>query len=255
MSSSLPVIAIVGDSSRAEMKTIALWVSSRVDSDASIVQAKSIELLKDSLSDNVFPDLIVIFQGWSGEYSARDVSELLTFAPLARIVLCYGAWCESDGRNYSPWPSSVRVPVWSAISRIEREWSLIRHSKGSLLPVSASREEVFAADHPLVKVFFEPQQFLVISPDASFARFVLERMQADGHFVVSTCPTVVLFDADPWSGERADALNELKAKFPMADVCVLVSQSEPKQWAEFANMGVAKVIHKLGFHLFEFPRR
>src|SRR5689334_14139382 len=67
------------------------------------------------------PDLIVVLQSWSDQFSEKDVYDLLSQCPLARIVCCFGPWCDSDGRTYSIWPLAVRVPVVAAAGRLLRE--------------------------------------------------------------------------------------------------------------------------------------
>jgi hypothetical protein len=163
---------------------------------------------------NEFPDLIIVLQSGPYEYSPSEVNQLLASAPLARVVVCYGAWCESDGRNHGIWPLSVRVPVWAAPARIQQEWNLIQAPRDlPPLPWSASREEVFAADHPApVRALF-PQRILIDSPDLRYRQGLVEQLFESGHQVVADDPSVLLFDADPWGPIRKADLHSLINRF------------------------------------------
>ncbi len=94
------------------------------------------------------PDLIVVLQAWPDEFSGADVHELIVLCPLARIVGCFGPWCDSDGRTRSIWPLAVRVPAAAAADRLSRELALLedRGAAPPALPLTASRTEVFESD-------------------------------------------------------------------------------------------------------------
>lgn len=89
-----------------------------------------------------FPQLVLVCQQWPDEFAENDVWRLIGLYPLARLVCCYGPWCESDGRTRETWPLSVRVPVRSVADRIRRELDVITGLVRPL-PLTASRDEVF----------------------------------------------------------------------------------------------------------------
>ena len=71
-------------------------------------------------------ELVVVCQGWSDQFSRSQVHSLLSSQPLARVVCCHGAWCESDGRTRDLWPLAVRLPVDEAarcIAEILADWA------------------------------------------------------------------------------------------------------------------------------------
>ena len=244
----VPIVLILGDADRAEMRPLVAWLNEHVFPSARPMSARDVKGAANGFAADEFPDLIVVLQSWSNEYSTEDVNRLLSFAPLARVVVCFGSWCESDGRNHNVWPLSVRIPVWAAVARIEREWRLIQ-DPGEIqpLPWSASREEVFAADHPPLPLWPDPQSIVVDSPDQAYRKFLDEMLVATGHTVGSMAPTILLFDADPWGPARATALQELREQYPRADVVVLMSLAEPSLVADFQQIGIRHIIHKLGF--------
>ncbi|GDY08220.1 MAG: hypothetical protein DWI21_13180 [Planctomycetota bacterium] len=111
------------------------------------------ERLEKSFVD---PDVIVVCQSWSDEFSAGEVALALGRWPLALWVCCYGAWCASDGRTRSTWPISVRVPVDEAECRLNHVWQVLTQQRGEPLPLTASRDEAFAFDHCLTPPVARP---------------------------------------------------------------------------------------------------
>ena len=238
-------VLVLGQSDRAEMRPLMRWLKEWIGDAHRWATDRQIDGIVGKADE--FPDLIVVFQSWSNEFTAEEVNRLLAWAPLARLVVCYGAWCESDGRNHKCWPLSVRVPVWAAKGRIEREWRLIQAASDLVpLPWSASREEVFAADHPPIVKSRSPQRVLIDSPDQAYRSFLIEQLTEEGHSVVDDDPTVLIFDADPWGNERADALRKLRQRSPTARLIAVTSLSQPPLDTELFRLSVQKVVPKLG---------
>src|SRR5262249_32779106 len=155
-------VLIIGDLQRAEFASVLESVDKSLAESFERHRAADIEAAVRLIEAGVFPDLVLVLQSWSNEYSADEVNCLLTLIPLARLVVCYGPWCESDGRNFSVWPHPVRVPFWAAQRRVQREWqSILEPYNGPLIPWSASRDELFAADHPAIQISAKPQLFFV----------------------------------------------------------------------------------------------
>ena len=240
------IILVVGRTDRDEFQPLLGWLTDRVCRGHRCVMAGDLSTVRAQFSHDEFPDLIVVLQSFPDEFTQQDVQNLFAFAPLARVVVSYGAWCESDGRNHAIWPLSVRIPVWSAESRILREWQLIQTPGEQVpLPWSASREEIFAADHPWLTLGGDPQKVLLDSPDPSFRQYLVERLTANGHQVVQDQPTVTMFDADPWGTARAAALSELRLKHPQAEIVALANLVQPPLIADLSRYGVRKVLPKL----------
>ena len=241
------IILVVGDTASAEMR----WLVDELKTNLSTVRfvfLRSFANLANEFAEGEFPDMIVVLQNWSDEYSTTDVSDLFAFAPLARVVVCYSLWCESDGRNRNIWPIAVRVPVWSALAQIEREWQSIQSNESErLLPLSASRDEVFAADHPPISIADEPQKLLIDSPDPGYKAYLQERLESEGHNVDEVSPAILLIDIDPWSENRANVLSGLRQKYPDAEAYALTSWPTPTLISDLAQNGVSKVVHK--FHI------
>lgn len=249
----VPVIWILGDADRAEMKPIIAWMSEQILPGNKSAFVRDINDIDNHLSEDQFPDLIVVLQSWSDEYSSDDVHRLLSFAPLARVVACYGSWCESDGRNRNLWPLSIRTPAWAALSRIQREWrSITNPNAAKPLPWSASREETFAEDHSDDRDFFSisndsgARTFLVDSPDIAFKKSVDDLLLSNGHREDPSNPDLILFDVDPWNEQRQQAFEKLRTSFPQSQFAILTNCIDRSSFAEFQRMGVNRVFHKLG---------
>ena len=235
-------------SDRDEMRPLWDWLNPGFLANSRRIVAPDIPHALDECAGGVFPELIIVLQSWPIEYSSDEIRRLLAFAPLARIVVCYGAWCESDGRNHSLWPQTVRVPLWAAQSRIEREWRLLQNPGDQQpLPWSASRDETFAADHPSIAKVAQALSFLVDSPDAAYRQSVTEIMGEAGHKPVQDQPAVLLIDVDPWGPLRSAVLQELIARFPGATVVAIVNLASPSLIDELRNLGVKVISPKLGF--------
>ncbi len=247
-------LLIVGQVNRAEARTLAEWLATALQPADQHHFSDLTSALRETSRTNSIPDLIVIVQSRPDEFSASEIASLFAFAPLARFVVAYGAWCESDGRNRHLWPLAVRVPLRSAAARIEREWRLLHEARGlEPLPLSASREEVFAADHPPLTQTSSPQTVLVVSPDPAYRRYLSELLASAGHAVCSadaptpgSPPTAILLDADPWDEARADQLENLLQQHPTANTIALMSLPQPEHEAAITGLGANTVLPKLG---------
>jgi hypothetical protein len=117
---------------------------------ADVLRVRAIDdLQRPAAEEGWHPDLAIICQHWTREYTPADVRRLLELAPLARVMCCYGAWCASDGRNGTAWPLAVRVPVAGIAARLRRELEVLGGRRASL-PLTASRDEVWLFDHDLL---------------------------------------------------------------------------------------------------------
>ena len=238
-------VLIVGARNSVEMSPLVVNLLQIVTT-ARVVFARHVSDITTSFSVGEFPDLVIVLQSWSDEYSASDVTQLLAFAPLARVVVCYGLWCESDGRNRAIWPLASRVSFRSAVSRVQQEWAAIcADDVERLLPLSASRDEAFEADHSSVGGPVTFQSYLIDTPDPAMEEFLRERLQAEGHRVVRDLPSIVIVDVDPWDDRRISRLHQRRSQFPDAEVQALTSWPTPQLFAELAQAGVAKVIHMM----------
>jgi hypothetical protein len=64
-------------------------------------------------ADDNDPAAILLIQSRPGQIADRDVERLHAAAPLARLIVLVGPWCEGEMRSGRPWPGVVRIP-WGA---------------------------------------------------------------------------------------------------------------------------------------------
>ena len=247
-------LLIVGQTQRAEAKPLVEWLAAAMRPAVQQHFSDLTRALAAASRTNTIPDLVVIVQSQPDEFSPTEIASLFAFAPLARVVVAYGAWCESDGRTRQTWPLATRVSLPNASARIEREWRLLNATPGiESLPLSSSREEVFAADHHMFDQTASPKTVLVISPDPAYRRFLNELLTAAGHTLDagnrlegSSTTTAILFDADPWEDSGPDQVRSLRRRHPSSNIIALMSASHPQHEAELIAAGVSSVKVKLG---------
>jgi hypothetical protein len=201
------------------------------------------------------PDLIVVLQSWPDQFSENDVHKVLALCPLARIVCCFGPWCDSDGRTRSIWPLAVRIPLAAARRRLIRELALLENHDDSPapLPLTASRAEIFESDFS-VTADKSPENVrantaTVISPDRPF-RHMLEAAARDWGYRLHEssqggAPEVILFDADPWDARRMIILRSIRKAYPQAILVACVGFPRPDLDAALRENGADDVWFKL----------
>lgn len=195
-------------------------------------------------------DLIVVLQLWPDEYTPGEAVRLIDAAPLARLVVCYGPWCDSDGRTRSVWPPAARVPAASARSRLLQEIESL-HRNRSPLPLTADRAEVFLRDHAFPPTRVKPLRVLVISPDGGL-REALEALltsaglhstgRGDGE--ADPAADVLLWDADPWDDGARLRLAELRSRRPVRPLVAMCGFSRPQVEREIRAAGAWGVVLK-----------
>jgi hypothetical protein len=146
----LPALLVIGDFFSPAMEPVRLCVEKLVERGCDARFAASVPGTSGNpAGDGWFPDLVVVCQHWPDEFTERDVRRLMVLYPLARVTCCYGPWCQSDGRSRDIWPLATRVPVCSAAGRIRRELDVLA-GLCRPLPLTASRDEVFLFDSPVL---------------------------------------------------------------------------------------------------------
>jgi hypothetical protein len=195
-------ILIVGDLDSADSSPIRDWLRAHapLPDIRRAVDLRDVRRIKDA--GDWLPDLVLVCQSWSDQFSAVDANALVAWFPLARLVCCHGPWCESDGRTRTQWPLAVRVPVSLAPARLDLEIDL---------PLTATRADVFGATRGAAKFPDLSGIFVAIdSHDRPLADCWRSWVEVAGGSVVDqpTKRTVVLFDADPWLWRKA-RLNDL----------------------------------------------
>ncbi|MSR60532.1 MAG: hypothetical protein EXS05_23300 [Planctomycetaceae bacterium] len=255
-----PLILMLGDPQAAPMQPVVQCLEA---SCGTVRRAATFADVRRLVSDdNRHPDLIVVLQTWSDQFFGGEVLELLSLAPLARIVCADGDWCDSDGRTRDQWPLAVRVRVAMAANRIKRELAAIggepngrqigrQISMGARpLPLTASRGEIYAADFETsLAPAAAPVRVAVTSPDRAFREMLTRALRTAGQHVVEPsgqqAPAVLVWDADPWDAQRAEELAQLRARLPETHLIATVGFMRPELCDELCRAGSDSVWFKL----------
>jgi hypothetical protein len=259
-----PAVLLLGDVESPRTRALVQTVRETVPA-ASLREAVGLAAVRQVIgAGEWFPDLIVVLQSWSDEFSAADVLELIALAPLARLVCACGPWCDSDGRNRAIWPHAVRVPFAEAPARIAAELASLQRSTSvhaparertpspaiTRLPRTASRAEVFAA---LSDQGFppgcNPGPVAIVSPDRPLRQMLAQALRQQGGQVVdadgATGPAAIVWDADPWNGDRAAELAATRRQRPNATIIAAVALPHPALEEELRDSGADGIWFKL----------
>ncbi len=177
-------------------------------------------------------DLIVVAQGFPGEFPAERVDSLRRLAPLARVVVLLGSWCEGETRTGRACPGAIRVYWHQWAARAERELSRLCEGRCSAwsLPATASDEEqiLVSADEPIAKreglvaiysAQFEMHEWLAAA--CRRAGFTTAWLRPD-RLNLPEPAQLILFDATDGRGEEFEHLRCLSAWSPRPAIVALV---------------------------------
>ncbi|HET6426247.1 MAG TPA: hypothetical protein VFG20_21325 [Planctomycetaceae bacterium] len=199
-------------------------------------------------------DAVIIGESWPDEFTADDVSRLITTAPLARMICITGAWSEAAGRTRSHWPPAWRVPLWDAVTRLERELTALRACQSGTTSTSfpawtASRQETWLWQHTEFSPPVSPAAARTVCleelTDPALAATLSEWLRCAGHRVDSQDADIVLLDADPWSPFLRDRLIRALARRSRSLAVALTAWNTPSLREELAAIGITHVADKL----------
>jgi hypothetical protein len=233
---------LVGQASNSEMLPIAEFLRNN----RSIRQIETVSSVARINSAACNPDLVVVFQSWSDEFSKTDVYDLMAQLPLARCVCCYGVWCESDGHNCDTWPLATRTPACTAVKRIRLELDVLR-GKRTALPLTASRDEIFeftACDES--EHAEQPSSVAVVSPDSQYRSWLVDLLRAANVETKELNDAgIVLWDVDPWNQTADSKLRNYSAANPNVTVVAIAGFVHPSDQQAMQSAGARQVVSKL----------
>ena len=201
-----------------------------------------------------FPDCVVVLQAWPDQFSETDVGQLLAMCPLARLVCCFGPWCDSDGRARSVWPPAVRVPLAATCGRLARELALLAGGESTrALPLTASGPEIFEHGSAVCRpVPIRKRRVAVISPDRAWKEMLEAALRSSDLPVHSPLssepPEAVIVDIDPWDSDRSLALRAIRAADPGARILAAAGFPRPDLTSALRESGADGVWFKLAPH-------
>lgn len=248
-----PNVLFLGPAALDDFTPVLDFFGERVAPDQ-IRTADDVSGLAALMSDGWYPDLIVVLQSWPDQFSAADVHHVLARCPLARLVCCFGPWCDSDARTRSVWPLATRVPVAAAGRRLARELALFDLRSGSLapLPLTASRTEIFEFDFDGPpddrQSSLQGTTVKVISPDREFRQMLEAAVRTRGGAGCDNAagrPDLIFFDADPWDHPRSESLQAIRREHPETKLVACVGFPRPDLEAALRAAGADSLWFKL----------
>lgn len=256
-------VALVGPAGRREFRELIGWLCEhegiRVTDEYADIETA---IQSDRLSEC---HLTVVLQSYSDQYTASSINQLIGQTLFQRLLCCYGAWCESDGRNRALWPDALRVPVRLAQSMIELELPGVG-AEADPIPPTAARDEIFAhrlIDAPLDQDFRELNA-AIIGPDRIIRRTTNATLKELGLRTISLPLIVpeprktirpqetprgpihlVVHDLDPFCPAITESLEAARQMFPAAKIFGLATMPDAGLTAEIADELLNDVVPKL----------
>ncbi|HEY1068216.1 MAG TPA: hypothetical protein VGE52_18980 [Pirellulales bacterium] len=95
--------------------------------------------------------LVVVGKSFPEQFSPAAIETLRQAAPLARLVVIEGSWCESESRTGRIWPGVARVPWSAAEAALQREATALAENRPSRWsgPATAAPFEAALAESEL----------------------------------------------------------------------------------------------------------
>lgn len=252
-----PVVWILGRADRPEFAPVLHCIRGAAGAASPIFGPDIAAVLANRAAG--IPDLVVALQSHPDEYSSAEIARLLAHAPIARWIVVAGAWCEADGRRRDLWPTAARVPAVWAVERLQTEWSLLIAGQGTPLPLTATRDECFAADHPPSDIPLNGLRVYVASPDRSWRETQAILIQQAGATPVEDPDqaTVLWLDGDPWETGGRHQVEAFHAEQPDTPIVVSLDFPLPELVEDVRTAGATAVLPKLapvGLQLRELQR-
>ena len=182
-----------------------------------------------------FPQIIVVCQSWTQQYQRADVEALIANWPLARIMNCYGPWCDSDGRNSDVWPHGTRIPICHFRNRLRIELQVLSGST-TPLPLTAARDEAFEYNYQREAAQGEGIRVHIQMSDSDYAGSLAALLTANGF---RTEPSHVQAQVVLWDGDTE--LVPVRGQKNVA-LCGLISMDEIRR---LKRIGATQVLSKL----------
>jgi hypothetical protein len=143
---------LIGDTARPEFRDADRVLAD----DAQVIRFAGIESATETLAEDLpAVQTIILFQAYPDQFSAAAIHYLSNLAPLARLIVIQGSWCEGESRSGHPLQGVTRMYWHQAAVRIRRELHFGLDAFGSAwqLPLTATDEErlLESIDAPLPK--------------------------------------------------------------------------------------------------------
>ncbi len=202
----------------------------------------------------VIPDVIVIAQSFPQQFSHGDIDRLRRLAPLSRILVLLGSWCEGETRSGQPLPAAIRIYWHQWHARAERELRRLiqRQCPSWGLPVTATEEErllASAAQTPprgqgLVAIHACVFAMACWLSDACRMCGYSTAWLRPPHYTQVEGAVAAIFDGSDLHGEELDQLRRLTNALGRAPVVVLLDFPRIEDERRAISAGAAAVLSK-----------
>jgi len=141
-----PAVLLAGDTAYGEFVDAVAWLNANCklaiaadfEAGAALAQAEP-------------PVVIVLAVARPGQFPVAEVERIHNVAPLARLVVLLGSWCEGETRTGQPWAGVIRVYWHQWAHRAPVEFARLlkpQQASGWKLPRTASNAERLLAAPP-----------------------------------------------------------------------------------------------------------
>ena len=200
-------LLLIGDASNAEFFRVTRDLTARPETRS----CRDANAARSSLQAGAFsPELVVALQSQSGEYAAADLAWIQQAAPLARILIVYGAWCEGDPRAGKPGMGRIEIAAhrWPQWWTIQQDHVANGRSPAWAWPVTRSFEEgQWALEPAVVPSPRVPQTAGILTHDRTTAEALSEACRGRGYSVqiLSSPSDALACDFVLWTVTGSDA--------------------------------------------------
>ena len=239
-------VFFIGDESDGHFRDTVLWLRSNMALRVLTDIGGAVRCVRDAAA---CPAVIILGQSRRGQFAESDVERLLHAAPLARVVVLAGSWCEGETRSGRPIGGVHRLTWHEAPQAVPRELAALSagRTSGWSWPATAVRYE-----RPL-PTNRGGQLVAVCSASASMAEAVSFALRDVGYktaIAETSRPNLVLgagaivwdvpADADRVDLERR-ALRDWFAGVPVVALCGF---PRPDDLTRLRSMGVSAAVGK-----------
>jgi ActR/RegA family two-component response regulator len=200
------------------------------------------------------PAAIILAQSYPGQFAAAAIERLQALAPLARIVVVAGSWCEGEMRSGRPWPGAIRLYACQAEPRLRRELAALLAGEPTpwTLPPTATEEErlLAAAERDVpprqgqVAIFGRRAALTDWLAAACRQRGYTATIAAPDDVAVVTAPHAAILDCDDLDAMAVAEARELAIRLAPAPLIVLAGFPRADQVRAALAAGAAAVLAK-----------
>lgn len=99
-------VLLVGDHRHREFATATAWLATHSLLSVAATPAAAIRAMQHPA---LSPELVVVAQTRPSQFARAEIEAVHRLAPLARLAVMAGSWCEGEMRTGHPWPGVLRL--------------------------------------------------------------------------------------------------------------------------------------------------